>query len=513
MAEPLIISTSKSADHQLDMTIQLGPERTEEALHRAARQVSQRAKIRGFRPGKAPYATVLRMFGRDALLSQIMEEMGDEIYKEALEVEHIEPYGRADLEDLKTDPVTFKLVVPLQPEAHLGDYRSIRVAAPEVNVTDADVDAVLERAADQRKTVQAVERAAALGDTVIVDIHGAAGDDTIMDNQDWEVALEGGVSGWLPGFDDAFVGMVAGDERTFTLKYPEDSASRYRGQEATFHATLKEVKVKDRPAIDDEFARSLGDYADLAALRAETLEEITRQRTTEAEDDFNGKAVEALVEGATFGYPAAAVDDMIHEMLGELEARVSRVGYNLQDFLRLQGMTVEGYHEELRPTAVRRLKGRLALAEFANAEGITVTPEEGQAEMDRIAGAAADEGRATSIRQTLGSESGQRLINRDLRAQKALVRLHEIAVGPAPESAEAGGAESRAIGPAPESAEAGGAESRAVGRAEAPAAEPVAGETARSPALPGPEELAESAGKKKRPQKKPSEQESTPSSG
>jgi trigger factor len=269
LVEPLIISTSKRDDHQLDMSIQLGPERTDDALHRAAQQVSKRAKIPGFRPGKAPYATVVRMFGRDALLAQIMDEMGDEIYKEALEVEHIEPYGRADLEDLKTDPVTFKLVVPLQPEVHLGDYRSIRVAAPEVSVTDQDIDAVLERAAEQRATVQAAERAAELGDTVIVDIRGTSGEDTIMDNHDWEVALQGGDTGWLPGFDDAFVGMAAGDEKTFTLTYPEDSSSRYRGREATFQAVVKQVKAKVRPQMDDEFARSLGDYSDLAALRAE----------------------------------------------------------------------------------------------------------------------------------------------------------------------------------------------------------------------------------------------------
>jgi trigger factor len=495
LAEPLIISTSKRDDHQLDMTIQLGPERTDEALHRAARQVSKRAKIPGFRPGKAPYATVLRMFGRDALLGQVMEEMGDEIYKEALEVERIEPYGRADLEDLKTDPVTFKLVVPLLPEVHLGDYRSIRIAAPEVSMTEADVDAVLERAAEQRKTVQSVERASALGDTVVVDIHGTAGEDTIMDNHDWEVALEGGESGWLPGFDDAFVGMLAGDERTFTLKYPEDSASRYRGQEATFHATLKEVRAKARPAIDDEFARSLGDYADLAALRAETREEITRQRTAEAEDEFNGKIVEALVEGATFGYPAAAVDDMIHEMLSELEARVSPVGYSLQDFLRLQGTTVEAYHEQLRPAAERRMKSRLALSEFAKVEGITIAPEESQAELDRLAGGAADEDRAKSIRETFGSASGQRFINQDLLTRKALARLREIAAGPAPEPTGVGGAEPRAVG-----------------GAEVPATATVAGETSLSPAPPGPEELGESAGKKKRAKKKQSEQESTLSS-
>jgi trigger factor len=432
LAEPLIISTSKRDDHQLDMTIQLGPERTEEALHRAAREVSKRAKIPGFRPGKAPYATVLRMFGRDALLSQVMDEMGDEIYKEALAVERIEPYGRADLEDLKTDPVTFKLVVPLQPEVHLGDYRSIRVPAPEVSVTDADVDEVLSRAAEQRATVQPVERAAAIGDTVVVDIHGSAGDDTIMDNHDWEVVLQGGDVGWLPGFDDAFVGMAAGDEKTFSLKYPEDSTSRYRGQEATFQATVKQVKVRTRPQLDDELARSLGEYADLAALRAETRDEIIRQRTADANDEFENKAIEALVEGSTFAYPAAAVDDMVHEMLNDLEMRVSQIGYNLQDFLRLQGKTVEGYHEELEPAAERRLKSRLALSELAKAEGITVTPEESQAELDRLVGGTADENRAKNVHETLSSESGQWLIKRDLSTRKALARLREIAVEAAP---------------------------------------------------------------------------------
>jgi trigger factor len=438
LAEALIISTSKRDDHQLEMTIQLGPERTEEALHRAVRQVSKRAKIPGFRPGKAPYATVLRMFGRDALLEQVMEEMSEEVYKEALEVEHIEPYGRADLKDVKTDPVTFKLIVPLLPEAHLGDYRSIRIAAPEVVVTDADVDAVVERVADQRATVQPVARPAALGDTVVVDIRGAVGEETIMDNHDWEVALQGGESGWLPGFDDAFVGMAAGDERTFTLKYPDDSSSRYRGKEATFSAGVKEVKAKVRPQLDDEFARSLDDYADMADLRAKTREEITRQRAADAEDELNGKAVEALVEQATFAYPAATVTDMVGEMLNELEMRVAPVGYSLQDFLRLQGMTVEGYSEQLQPAAQRRLEGRLALTELAKAEGITVSPEESQAEVDRLAGDAVDEARAQAVRDTLGSESGQWLINRDLRTRKALARLREIVTSPAPETAAAG---------------------------------------------------------------------------
>jgi trigger factor len=461
LAEPLIISTSKRDDHQLEMTIQLGPERTDEALHRAARQVSKRAKIPGFRPGKAPYATVLRMFGRDALLGQIMEELGDEVYKEALEVEEIEPYGQADLEDVKTDPVSFKLVLPLQPETHLGDYRNLRIAVPEVVVTDADVDSVLEKAADERAAVQAVERPAALGDTVLVDIHGAVGDETIMDNHDWEVLLEGGEGNWLPGFDDAFVGMVAGDEKTFTLKYPDESASRYRGQEATFQATVKEVRSNVRPQMDDEFARSLGEYADLADLRAKTREELTRQRTADAEEELDGKAVDALVAQATFAYPPSAVTGMVEEMQNQLEVALSPVGYSLEDYLRLQGTSVEAYREQMLPSAERRLKARLALTELANAEGITVTADESQAEAERLAGEAVNEDRARSVRQTLGSEAGQWLISRDLRTRKARERLREIVTGPMPEpgaavESESPQAEETAVPPSDEAAGAAG---------------------------------------------------------
>ncbi len=130
MTEPLIITTSPRDDHQLDMTIELGPERTEQALQRGARVVAKKAKIPGFRPGKAPYVTVLRMYGKEAVLGEILDDLGEEVYKEALETAKPDIYGQAALEDVKFDPVIFKLIVPLRPTVDLGDYRSIRLDAP-----------------------------------------------------------------------------------------------------------------------------------------------------------------------------------------------------------------------------------------------------------------------------------------------------------------------------------------------------------------------------------------------
>lgn len=225
MAEALIITKSLRDDHQLDLTIQLGPERTAQALQRGARLVGKKARIPGFRPGKAPYATLLRMFGREGLLNEILDDLGQEVYKEVLDADEFEPYALATLEDVEFDPVTFKLVVPLLPTIELGDYSDLRIEPPAVEVGEADVDAVLAQERAVRMALETVDRPAAMGDTVVVDIKGVVGEDTIMDNQDWELTLrEDG--GWLPGFDEAFVGLSAGDEKSFEITYPEDSVSR-----------------------------------------------------------------------------------------------------------------------------------------------------------------------------------------------------------------------------------------------------------------------------------------------
>jgi trigger factor len=440
LTEPLIITTSPRDDHQLEMTIQLGPERTEQALQRAYKLVAKKAKIPGFRPGKAPYATVLRMFGKEAMLSEILDDLGEEVYKEALTTEKPDIYGQAALEDVKVDPITFKLVVPLRPTADLGDYRSIRVEASAVTTGDADVDAALDAECAAKATLQTVARAAVLGDSVAVDIRGRVGEESIMDNQDWQLTLRG-EGGWLPGFDEAFVGLSAGDEKAFSLTYPEESSSRFKGQVAAFEVKVKEVKAKVKPEIDDEFIKSLGDYTDLADYRAKKLAELTEQRTKDAEAKLNDAAVDALVAGAKLTYPPAAVDDTVHSMMQDLEARLSNIGYKLEDYLRLNGKTVAQYHDEMHPVAEKRLQGQLVAAELAKAEGVVVSDEEKQAELERIVGQADSPESAASLREAFGSEAGLRVIENDLRTDKALARLRAIVTGQAPELAPAMAAE------------------------------------------------------------------------
>jgi trigger factor len=437
LAEELIVTTTPREDHQLDLTIELGPERTEQALQRAARIVSKKAKIPGFRPGKAPFATVVRMYGKPALLGEIVDDLGQEVYTEVLDQKTIEPYGQAALEDVELDPtIKFKLIVPLRPTVDLGDYSDLRVEAPVVEVGDADVDALLEQARNARAAHEVVERPAELGDLVKVDIVGTVGENTIMDNQDWELTLRG-ESGWLPGFDEAFVGLAAGDEKEFDITYPEDSLSKYKGQTAHFKVNVKEVRAKLTPELDDEFAQSLGEYATMAEYREKKLAEIKEQRETEAQNKLTDDAVEALIERATLAYPPSAVHETIHDMLHDMEQRMRNIGYTLEDSLRLQGKTIEQYEQELEPSAERRVKAQLVLAELFRREGLEVTDAEVEAELDRMASQAEKEETRNAIRDAFGTDQGRAVIRQDLRTSKTLDRLRALVTGQATPEASA----------------------------------------------------------------------------
>ncbi len=472
MTEALLITTTPRDDHQLEMQIRLGPERTEEALQRALKLVAKKVRVPGFRPGKAPHAAILRQYGRETLLREIIKDLGQEVLKEALADQNVKLYSQADLSDMTVDPPSFTLVLPLQPAVELGDYRSIRVEAPVVNVTDADVEALIAPQLENRAPWETVERPAALGDTVIMDIQGTVGDTSMMDNHDWELVLKD-ESGWLPGFDAAFIGVAAGDEKDFSLAYPEDSTSRFKGQQASFHTVVKAVKSRTTPELTDELAKTLGEYESAADLRAKLLESMTKRRTAEAENRFNDNAISAVIAQASISYPPDAVNDSVHDMVHDLEHRIEGSGYKLEDYLRLQGLTTEKYEQQIRPVAEQRLKGRLVLGALAIREQMTVSDEEAQAECDRLIGQAEEPAQADQLRELFSSDAGQAMIRSNVLTEKTLARLRAIVTGQAPELPAA--AEAVAAPPVEEAAapEAVVTEPAAPDSVEEPAAEAV----------------------------------------
>lgn len=470
MAEPLTITTASRDDHQIAMTIELGPERTAQALHRAARTVAQKARIPGFRPGKAPDATVIRMFGRERVLGEIMENLSEEVIQEAFESHSLQSYGQIHIEKIETDPIRFEIVLPQPPTVEIGDLSAVHIVPQDDTVSEQEVDDVIAQIRASRATLAEVERAAQLGDTVVVDITGVVGEETIMDNHDWELILKG-EGGWLPGFDESFVGMSAGEEKTFTLTYPEDSASRYKGQQATFQAKVTAVKAQVLPELTDEFARTVGKYENVTDMRARLRERIAAQRQQAVKESLDAEAINALVSVSQIAYPPNLLEAEIEDIVQDAERQVKGAGYNLADYLRLQGLTLETYRERVRPQAEARLKGRLALSEFVKRQQIEVTDEEVQTEAARLRDAIGDDEEGQATRDMIGSEEGLTAIRQTLLADKALAQLRAIlTAGPAEAAsadvaAPAEAAPADVVAPAATAAENMPAEAQAEGEA------------------------------------------------
>ncbi|MDH7486362.1 MAG: trigger factor [Anaerolineae bacterium] len=427
------VTSEELPDRQVVLTVEVEEERTQRALQQAAHRLSKRIRIPGFRPGKAPYPIVLRTVGEDHLRAEAFKAIGQQLYEEALKEAGIEAYAQGMLEDVQWGPLTFKVTVPLPPRVELGDYRALRVAPDPVIVLDEEVDEALQQWRERYAEWVPVERAAAYGDMLVMDIVGHVGEQEILNHQNWEWVLREESSGSLPGFDAALAGLKAGDSRSFDLTYAEGSSRA--GQTAHFEVAVHSVKARELPPLDDEFAQTVGEeYETLDALRESIRGKLRAQR--EAESNYESKALDALVAQARIEFPPLMVEEELDDLLEEHD-RVLRQqqGLPLDDYLRLMHKSKEEYRQEQRPLAEQRLRRRLALSEFIEQEGLAVTEEEVDEEIERRVAAQPEE-RAERARGLFASPNGRQMLRNDLLTRKALLRLLTIARGEfeAPES-------------------------------------------------------------------------------
>ena len=400
-------------------------ERAQRALRQAARRLSRRTRIPGFRPGKAPYGIVVRTVGEDYLRAEAFEAVGQQLYKDALEEAEIEAYAQGTLDDVQWDPLTFKVTVPLPPLVELGDYRALRVPPEPILVLDEEMDEALQHLRERYAEWVPVDRPAAYDDMLVMDIKGAVGDEEIMNQQNWERVLQEESSGSLPGFDAALVGLSTGDEHSFDVTYPEGT-TRWAGETARFEVTLHGVKAKELPPLDDELAQTIGEHETLDELQEVVREDLRAQR--EAESEYEGKVLDALVEQAQIEFPPLMLDKELDDLLGNHDRLLRQQGTPLDEWLRVSGKSKEDYREETRPQAERRLKRNLALSELVEQEKLAVEDADVDEEIERrVAGQSSDT--AQQLRELLDSSSGRQILRKDLLTQKALQRLLSIAKG------------------------------------------------------------------------------------
>lgn len=425
------ITTEQLPNSQIALVVQPDEEQVEQALRKAATKVAQRYNIAGFRKGKAPYAAIVRAFGREALLEQAAEEMGDQIYRQALEESGLQPIAPGMLEDITFDPLTYRLILSMTPRVDLGDYRSVRVERTPVIVSDEAVDERLETLREEQAEWTPVEEAA-LGDLLTMSITGSAGEDAILTDDAFELVLEEESEDFPPGFDAKFLGAKAGDQVAFDITYPEDWPSERSGQTAHFEATILSVKRNQLPELNDDFAPLIGDFDTLDALRANIREGLAAEQQEEAEISYANEVLQQILAGAVLEYPPVLVDDAVERMMQEQEQNMRRVGLPMSEFLRLTGQTADDMRAQLRAQAEDQLRIDLALDQLAADEHIHVADAEIDARIEELVSNSSAEDTA-GLREFLAGASGRHALMHDIERRNTVARMIAIGEGNAPE--------------------------------------------------------------------------------
>lgn len=417
---------------QIRLTVEVPEERVQQEMRKVARRIARQVNIPGFRKGKAPYGVVVQRYGERAIRKEVTEELMGQVYQEVLEREKIVPYDSASLEAMESDPFRFTVVVPLPPVVELREYRSLRVEFPTVQMEE-EVGRVLKQLREEYAVLEPVEgRGAQPGDVLVISAEGRAEDGTIfLKNEETEVVLDLGNERPAPGFHEALVGMAPEEERTFRLKMPD----AHPAAEAEFTVRLEQLSARILPDVDDDLARTVGDFDSLAELERHVEEQIGERKQKEAEEEYVRKVVEAVIEQAKIEYPPAMLERELDELMSQFKGRVQRelrIGFG--DYLKATDKTEEQLRSDFQPQAKERLRQSLVLGKFAELEGLTVGDEETE---QRIADLSQTLGvRAEDARKRLQSEEGRRGVVSGLLVEKAIDRLTAIARGEVIEARE-----------------------------------------------------------------------------
>lgn len=427
------VTLERLPESRVQLDIEVDPERLQQSLEAAYKRLAGRARVPGFRPGKAPRALVERHLGRDRLMNEALDRLVPDVYNEAIKTEDVDAIAQPELDSLELDPVRFKFIVPVRPNVDLGDYRSVRVERQPVEVTDEMVDEQLLNLRRRYALHVPVERGAQWGDVVTMDLEGEAEGDPFVKDEGGEFPLREGTELFVPGLAEAILGMKKGETKSFELAMPDDFPSeRLQGKTATFRITVQEVKEEQLPEPDDEFAAQVNadEFPTFQALRDRIQTDLLRAREEEEQSRIRADCLEKIVAGASLDYPKVLVEREIDHVIRDL------MGNDQQAYvahLARVGRTEAEFRESLREAAEIRLRRALVLAKLTEAEAIEVIPDEIAAEVEKLVAPMGDD--ADRYRQMFGSAEGADTIRRNLQSQKTLARIEAIATGELEENA------------------------------------------------------------------------------
>ena len=386
-----LISCEKLEKSMVELQFSIDAETFKAAVNNAFKREGKKYAIPGFRKGKAPRHMIEKMYGSDIFHYDAVNDLFPEAYEAAVKEAKIDVVGRPDPEVVsmsEADGVVLKVKVAVKPEVELGEYAGLTVTKEAKNVNEADVDAEVKRMQDRNGRLLTREGAAENGDTVDIDFEGFVDGKAFEGGKAEHYSLVLGSGSFIPGFEDQVVGHSAGEEFDVNVKFPEEyGAAELAGKDATFKIKLHEVKYKELPALDDDFAKDVSEYDTLDELKDSIRNNIKTNLDKQAEQKVENDLMDQVITNMKADIPDAMVDSRIDELVQDFEYRISQQGLKLADYLKYMGMNIEQFRAQFKEQADKQVKMRLAMEAIVAKEGITASDEEFEEEVKRIADA------------------------------------------------------------------------------------------------------------------------------
>ena len=380
-------SCEKLEKSRVALTIEVGAEEFEAAVNKAYLKMRGKMNIPGFRPGKAPRKMIESMYGAEVFYEEAVNAVLPDAYESAVDEQKLEVVGypQVEIESVGKEGAVFKCTVAVYPEVELGQYKGLEAVKAEVKVMAADVNARLKEMAERNSRLVAVERAVKKGDTANIDFEGFDNGVAFAGGKGDAFDLEIGSGSFVPGFEDQLIGMKAGEEKDIDITFPENYTPELAGKPVVFHVKVNEVKVKELPAIDDEFAKDVSEFDTLKELKADIKKKMIEERTTAAQRAFEDVLMTKVAEGVKADIPEEMIELQAQQLVDGFKQQLAAQGIPYDQYLKMTGMEEAKIMADAKEPAANQVKMDLAIRAIIKAEGLEVSDEEVETEMKNVA--------------------------------------------------------------------------------------------------------------------------------
>jgi len=416
------LQVEKLEKNMTKLTIEVDAAELDKAIESAYQKNKGKISIPGFRKGKAPRKMIEQMYGKEVFYEDAANEIIPDAYEKAVDecTEEIVSAPKIEVVQLEAGkPFIFTAEVALKPEVTLGKYKGVKVDKIDVEVTDAEIEAEINTERENSaRTIPVTDRAVKDGDMTVIDFEGFVDGVAFEGGKGEDYPLTIGSGAFIPGFEEALIGVEIGVETDVNVTFPEDyQADELAGKAAVFKCTVKEIKEKELPELDDEFASEVSEYDTFEEYKASIVKRIADKKEADAKNAKEDAVIEAIIADATMDIPDAMVETQQRQMVEDFAQRIQSQGLSMEQYMQFTGLTPQALIEQVKPQAMKRIQSRLVLEAVVAAENMVASEEDFEAEVTKMAEAYQME--ADKVKELLG-ENGKKQVMEDIAISKAV---------------------------------------------------------------------------------------------